>query len=73
MLAFDVMACRLQPWTSHGSVIYSRPLVKAGQKVTCVEDGMPTWLAELMVQAPTVQQAISFVKRIEESLDIVIV
>lgn len=63
----------MQPWVSHGNVIYARPLVKAGQKVTSVEDGMPTWVAELMVQAPTVQQAISFVQRIEESLDIVVV
>ena len=63
----------MQSWVPHGNVIYARPLVKAGQKVTCVEDGMPTWVAELMVQAPTVQQAIAFVQRIEESLDIVIV
>ena len=44
--------------------------MKVGQKVTSVEHGMPTWLAELMVKKPTVQEAIDFVTQIEQSLDI---
>lgn len=43
---------------------------QAGSKVVCVEDGLPTWVCELMVVKPTVEEAIAFIKQIEESLDI---
>jgi carnosine synthase len=46
------------------------PTVQAGSKCVCVEDGLPTWVCELMVVKPTVQEAIDFIKQIEESLDI---
>jgi len=45
-------------------------LLQAGSKVVCVEDGLPTWVCELMVVKPTVQEAIDFIKHMEESLDI---
>jgi carnosine synthase len=38
--------------------------------VVCAKDGLPTWICELMVVKPTVQEAIDFVKSIEASLDI---
>lgn len=38
----------------------------------CVEDGLPTWVCELMVVKPTVQEAIDFVQSIEKAMDIVI-
>ncbi|KDD77179.1 ATP-grasp domain-containing protein [Helicosporidium sp. ATCC 50920] len=46
-------------------VLYARPLAKQGQKVVCVKDGMPTWVAELMVQGPDVAQAVDYVKSLE--------
>ena len=46
-------------------MLYARPLVAVGEKVTAVEDGMPTWVAELMVEKPTVEEAIDFVQQIE--------
>lgn len=46
---------------------------QAGSKCVCVADGLPTWVCELMVVKPTVQEAIAFVKQIEESLTIPIV
>lgn len=55
-------------WTAHPDVLYARPLVPAGEKVVCVEDGMPTWVAELMVSKPTVEEAITFVQEIERSI-----
>lgn len=55
-------------WASHPDVLYARPLVKAGDRVTCVDDGMPTWVAELMVAKPTVEEAIKFVQNIEASV-----
>ncbi|GBF94433.1 hypothetical protein Rsub_07247 [Raphidocelis subcapitata] len=62
----------LDRWQNHPDVLYARPLVPAGSKVVCVEDGLPTWVCELMVVKPTVQEAIDFVKAIEEGMDIVI-
>jgi hypothetical protein len=44
--------------------------LQAGSKCVCVADGLPTWVCELMVVKPTVQEAIDFIKQIEESLDI---
>eukprot|EP00878_Enallax_costatus_P017564 GHUV01018451.1.p1 GENE.GHUV01018451.1~~GHUV01018451.1.p1 ORF type:complete len:258 (+),score=68.58 GHUV01018451.1:84-857(+) len=60
----------LDKWKQHPDVLYARPLVQAGDKVVCVEDGLPTWVCELMVVKPTVQEAIDFVKLIEQELDI---
>lgn len=54
-------------------MLYARPLVEKGQKVTSVTDGMPTWVCELMVVKPTIEEAIEFVKAIEAGLDIPIV
>jgi hypothetical protein len=48
------------------------PKTQAGSKVVCVEDGLPTWVCELMVVKPTVDEAIEFIKSIEEGMDIVI-
>ena len=36
----------------------------------CVADGLPTWVCELMVEKPTVVEAIAFIKQVEESLNI---
>jgi len=55
----------LEKYESHPDVLYARPLVAVGEKVTAVEDGMPTWVAELMVEKPTVEEAIDFVQQIE--------
>lgn len=69
----DHVAPHVQEWQGHPDVLYANPLVKVGQKVTSVEHGMPTWVAELMVRKPTVQEAIDFVTKIEKSLVIPIV
>ena len=72
LCAHTCCAC-LQDWETHPDVLYARPLVQAGQRCTAVTDGMPTWVAELMVTKPTVEEAIEFVKSIEQSLEIPIV
>ncbi len=48
-------------------------VLQAGSKVVCVDDGLPTWVCELMVIKPTVQEAIDFIKSIEAQLNIPIV
>lgn len=63
----------LKDWQNHPDVLYARALVQKGQKVTSVTDGMPTWVCELMVVKPTVEEAITFVKAIDQALDIPIV
>lgn len=45
--------------------MYCRPLVEAGEKVTAIEDGMPTWIYEVLVTKPSIEAAIQFVKDIE--------
>ena len=49
-------------------VLYARPLVDAGSSVVCVEDGLPTWVCELMVTKPDIHEAIEFVKAIEQEI-----
>jgi len=63
----------VQDWQNHPDVLYARALVQKGQKVTSVTDGMPTWVCELMVVKPTVEEAITFIKAIDQALDIPIV
>jgi carnosine synthase len=45
-------------------------LLQAGSKVVCVADGLPTWVCELIVAKPTIQEAIDFMQQIEQQLEI---
>lgn len=49
-------------------ILYCRPVVKEGSKVVCVDDGMPTWIVELMVEAEDVHTAIDIVNKLEEEI-----
>lgn len=49
-------------------ILYCRPTVSEGAKVVCVEDGMPTWIIELMVEAHDVHTAIDIVNKLEEEI-----
>lgn len=60
----------VQEWQGHPDVLYANYLVKVGQKVTSVEHGMPTWVAELMVRKSTVQESIDFITAIEAGLQV---
>ncbi|KAF5841959.1 ATP-grasp domain-containing protein [Dunaliella salina] len=63
----------LKPWQNHPEVLYARPLVEPGHKCISVADGLPTWVCEIMVTKPKVQDAITFIKDIAASLDIPII
>lgn len=54
----------MSKWQGHPEIIYARPLISAGDKITGPEDGLPTWLAEIMVHKPNVHDAIKFVDQI---------
>ena len=60
----------LEKWATHPDVLYARPLVAPGSKVTCVDDGLPTWVCEIMVVKPTVEEAVEFIQGIEAALDL---
>ena len=58
----------LQKFDGAEGVLYARALVEPGAKVVCASDGLPTWVCELMVAKPTVDEAIAFVKGIEAEI-----
>ena len=63
------LLCITQEWQDDEDVVYCRPLVEAGEKVTAIEDGMPTWIYEVLVTKPSIEGAIQFVKGIEAAIE----
>jgi len=55
----------LDEWCDNPNLVYARPLVVPRQLVCGPQDGMPTWLCEVMCTAATVEEGIRFVKQIE--------
>lgn len=51
------------------NLVYARVLVSPGSKVVCSKDGLPTWLYEVALLRPTLQEAIATVKQIEVDTD----
>ena len=49
--------------------MYCRPLVHPGEKVVAIEDGMPTWLYEVLVTRASMEEAIDYVKSIELAIE----
>jgi len=47
-------------------VVYAKPLVSPGDEVTCSDDGLPTWLGQIMCDAPTPAEAVALVKKYEQ-------
>jgi hypothetical protein len=58
----------LDKYQKDENVLYARPIVEAGSKVVSVEDGLPTWICELMVTRPTVEDAIQYVMHMEQEI-----
>lgn len=55
----------LKPYLGRPDVLYANPLVEAGEKVVCVQDGLPSWICEFMVSRSNIHEAIEYVKKIE--------
>jgi carnosine synthase len=51
-------------------VVYAKPLVKEGEYITGPADGMPTWVADIMVSKPKAQEALQYVLKLSESLSL---
>lgn len=60
----------LEKWQSHPDVLYAHYLVDAGGNVTGGADGMPTWVCELMVTKPNIDEAIDFVTKLVDELEV---
>jgi biotin synthase-related radical SAM superfamily protein len=39
-------------------------------QVISIKDGMPTWICEICVTAPTTEEAIEYVKKVETELQL---
>jgi len=44
-------------------VVYAKLMVSEGEHVTCAEDGLPTWLGQLMCNGSTPQEAVDLVTK----------
>ena len=51
-------------------VLYAKPLVKEGDAITAPSEGLPTWVADVMVAKDTPQEALDYVLHLSESLNI---
>lgn len=49
-------------------MLYARPLVQPGSKCVCADDGMPTWIGEMMVSMAPVEEAIKWIQQVETDL-----
>lgn len=47
-------------------VLYARALVPAGGACVSVDDGLPTWVADMMVQRSPVADAVAYIKELEQ-------
>lgn len=48
-------------------------MVQAGEKVVSVEDGLPTWVAELACNKGSTEEAIAFINQVLDSVKIPII
>jgi carnosine synthase len=51
-------------------VVYSKALVREGEYITGPEDGMPTWVADVMVSKPNANEALQYVLKLSETLNV---
>lgn len=51
-------------------VVYAKPLVKEGDIIVGPEEGMPTWVADIMVSKQEAEQALEYVLSLSESLTV---
>jgi carnosine synthase len=58
----------LRPLRENEGVISAKPHVCAGDQVTGPQDGLPTWLVEVIVQRPTSKEAIDFLFQLQNEM-----
>ena len=58
----------LKPYQEDKDILYAKSLCEPGTKVVSAQDGLPTWICELMISCPTVDEAIERVKALEKEI-----
>jgi carnosine synthase len=56
--------------TKKEGVVWAKPLAKPGDKVVGPDDGLPTWLCDLLVTKATAKEALDFLHKIEDELPV---
>mmetsp|Transcript_25464 Transcript_25464/g.40260 ORF Transcript_25464/g.40260 Transcript_25464/m.40260 type:complete len:619 (-) Transcript_25464:469-2325(-) len=51
-------------------VVWAKPLVKSGDKVVGPDDGLPTWLCDLLVTKETSKEALDFLLKMQDELPV---
>mmetsp|Transcript_30528 Transcript_30528/g.65364 ORF Transcript_30528/g.65364 Transcript_30528/m.65364 type:complete len:104 (-) Transcript_30528:435-746(-) len=51
------------------NVVSVDPFVKPGDKVVGVQDGMPTWIADITVEKETAEEALAYVQKLEAEME----
>ncbi|GAB4823654.1 hypothetical protein N2152v2_010700 [Parachlorella kessleri] len=58
----------LDKYLGQPDIIYARAMVEPGSKVVCAQDGLPTWVCQVLVTRPTVEEAMQLVTDIEAEI-----
>eukprot|EP00444_Apocalathium_aciculiferum_P001597 CAMPEP_0183395826 /NCGR_PEP_ID=MMETSP0370-20130417/9595_1 /TAXON_ID=268820 /ORGANISM="Peridinium aciculiferum, Strain PAER-2" /LENGTH=622 /DNA_ID=CAMNT_0025576515 /DNA_START=51 /DNA_END=1919 /DNA_ORIENTATION=+ len=59
----------LKPLNGKEGIVWAKPYIQAGTKVVGPQDGLPTWLAEIVVQKSNAQEALDYLFELQNSLD----
>lgn len=59
----------LQPFKNADNIVSVTPQVAAGDTVVCPEDGLPTWLAEIVVKKGSSKEALDYIFEIQDKMD----
>ena len=58
----------LKEFEARKGVLMVKPLVAEGSKVVCVEDGLPTWIVEIIVEADSGKGAVEAAEALEKEI-----
>lgn len=60
----------LEELRSRDNVVWAKALCRPGSKVVGPDEGLPSWLCDLLVTAPTAKEALSFLNQLEADLPV---
>eukprot|EP00438_Fugacium_kawagutii_P019522 Skav235655 [mRNA] locus=scaffold358:773918:776398:+ [translate_table: standard] len=49
-------------------IVWAKPYVKAGSQVVGPQDGLPTWIAEIVVQRRNANEALAYLQKIQDEI-----
>lgn len=59
----------MKPLKGKEGVVWAKPYLSAGARVVGPQDGLPTWIAEIVVQKGSAKQALDYLFALQNSLD----